>query len=55
VFGALASFVGSCNDLSVATALPEFECLQHVQGSFVLRDGCSQQRNRPRTIGSRPK
>jgi hypothetical protein len=54
VFGALARFVGSCDDLTVMMTVPEFGCLQEVQGSFILGDGWSQQRSRPRIVGSQP-
>jgi hypothetical protein len=45
VFGALSIFFVSCDDLMVSTTVPEFGCLQDVQGSFVLGDRWSQQRS----------
>jgi hypothetical protein len=54
MFGALANFVGSCDDLIVVITMPEFEQLQEVQGSFVLGDRWSQQGSRPRIVGSQP-
>jgi hypothetical protein len=54
VFGALARFIGSCDDLTVMMTVPKFGCLQEVQGSFVLEMDGVKQRSRPRIVGSQP-